>query len=120
MIIRILICNTKMKTNQEIVEYLYKEGIVRKFIENTTKTNMKFNQHLFDFEQDVYLIVLEMDNTKLNDLFNKNELNFYIARIIVNQIKSTTSPYFLKYIKFNRLSEEIGFNIINKDKYDNE
>lgn len=107
-----------MKTNQEIVEYLHKEGIVKKFIENTTKSNINFYSHLRDFEQDVYLILLQLDNKKLNNLFNNNELNFYVARIITNQIKSTTSPFYTKYIKFNKLSEEIGYSITNKEDID--
>lgn len=54
------------------------------------------------------LILLEMDDDKIIGLNERNELRFYTARIIVNLVKSKTSPFYKKYrtISFT-LSENI-------------
>lgn len=52
-----------------------------------------------DLIQDIYVILLEYDQEKLKELINKNQIKFFISRIITNQYCSCTSPFFKQYRK---------------------
>mgnify|MGYP003420308681 CR=1 FL=1 len=60
-----------------------------------------------DLENDLYLILLQTDNEKLNYLYENKQLDFYINRILCNQLKSTTSPFYRTYIKNGLIQDEI-------------
>lgn len=94
-----------------IVEMLAREKRVEKFIKNAAKTTAP---ELDDLAQDIYLILLEMDEEKLVELYENKQLNYWIARIILNQYFSNTSPFFTKYRKFSHLSEQINKDIKNR------
>lgn len=95
----------------EIVEKLAKEKKIEKFIQNTAKTSAP---ELDDLAQDIYIILLQMEEEKLVNLFNSNELDFWIARVILNQYFSNTSPFYTKYKKFQHLSDQINKDIKNR------
>lgn len=72
-----------------------------------------------DLIQHIYIILLEYDQNKLNELIKKKQIRFYIARIIRNQWFSTTSTFYMLYRKFNQLNDEYATpkeepNIIEK------
>ena len=50
-----------------------------------------------DLKAEVLLIVCEIEESKLIGLNERKELNFFVARIIFNQIKSNTSPFYKKF-----------------------
>ena len=54
---------------------------------------------LCDLAQDVYLVLMGYDEEKVRDLWENGQINFFIARILLNQYKSTNSPYFYTYIR---------------------
>lgn len=60
---------------------------------------------LDDLEQDLYLSLLE--DTKVPNIWKRGEMNFYLARMVLNNIVSTQSPYARTYFKFRNLSEPI-------------
>ena len=91
-------------TKHEIIEKYAKEGKIKKFITNVCKDN-KLEQK--DFEQDLYLILLETEEVKIVGLYERGELDYYINRIICNQIKSTSSPFYKMYKKNQLLQDEI-------------
>lgn len=93
-----------MKTNNEIVEELFKSKKVKKFITNIAKQQREYYE---DLESDLYLILLQTDNEKLNYLYENKQLDFYINRILCNQLKSTTSPFYRTYIKNGLVQDEI-------------
>lgn len=66
-----------------------------------------------DFKQELYLILLEHDNTKLNEVYNANHINCYVTRIVCNQLCSYTSPFFNKYRKLQKKFTEINESICN-------
>jgi len=55
-------------------------------------------QHLEDFKQDLYLALLEKEDSLIIDLHQTNKLQFYAVRIVLNQINSTSSPFYKTYI----------------------
>ena len=94
-----------------IIEILAKEKKVEKFIQNTAKTSAP---ELDDLAQDIYLILLDMEEEKLIQLYDNKQLDYWIARIILNQYFSSTSTFFTKYKKFQHLSEQINKDIKNR------
>lgn len=108
-----------MKTKNQIIEKLYKENFIQSVIKKyTTKLS---NEDEDDVCQEIYLILLEMPEEEIVQLFNNNQLNFYIVKIIKNQLLSTTSKVFKLYLKNKintvSLNEEINKN--NTEEHDN-
>ena len=52
-----------------------------------------------DLIQDVALVVLEKPPEFISVLYDKNQLKYYIARVIMNNLFSASSPYYCKYKK---------------------
>lgn len=50
-----------------------------------------------DIIQETYLILLEHNQKKLQQLIDKKQIRFYIARIISNQYFSSSSNFYRKY-----------------------
>lgn len=99
------------KTKNEIIEELARGKVVEKFVHNAAKTSAP---ELDDLAQDIYLILLQMDEEKLVKLYEKKQLSFWVARIIMNQYFSVTSPFYTKYRKFQHLSEQINKDVKNR------
>ena len=62
---------------------------------------------LKDLSQMVYLILLEYDEQKLQDLWANNQMSFFLARIIINQFRSSNSPFHTIFRKFQERSADI-------------
>lgn len=65
---------------------------------------------LKDLCQMVYLVLLEYDEEKIRDLWEHGEINFFIARVILNQYRSTRSPFHSLFRKFQERSVSIPVN----------
>ena len=63
---------------------------------------------LRDLAQMVYLILLEYDEEKIVDLWENKEINFFIARIILNQYRSDHSAFHNLFRKFQDRSVNIS------------
>ena len=77
-----------MLSNYEIVDTLARQRFVEKIADKYVTPNRN------DLVQYVYLCLLQMDNTKLYELYTNKQLNFFTARIISNQILSTYSRHY--------------------------
>ena len=93
-----------MKTKIEIIETLAKEKRVETMIENIAHSSL--SSDLRDLSQMVYVILLEYDEKKLQDLDEHNQMDFFLARIIVNQYRSSNSPFFTMFRKFRLMVDE--------------
>lgn len=71
---------------------------------------------LQDLSQMVYLILLEYDEKKLQDLWINNQIHFFIARIIINQYNSVNSPFYTIFRKFRLMVDE-EIQLSGKDVY---
>ena len=71
---------------------------------------------LQDLSQMVYLILLEYDEKKLQDLWINNQMHFFIARIIINQYNSVNSPFHTIFRKFRLMVDE-KIQLSGKDVY---
>lgn len=53
-----------------------------------------------DLKSEVFLILAELDEQKLIELYDRKQLRFYIVRVMLNLIKSTDKKFFKKYRDF--------------------
>ncbi|MBS7331992.1 MAG: hypothetical protein KIG88_00150 [Weeksellaceae bacterium] len=88
-----------------IVDKLARGRVVEDMIKN-----MNINDYPDDLAQEIYLILLEYDKDKIEDIYNKNQINFFISRIITNQAFSKNSPFYLNYKKWDFNKEDLDFD----------
>lgn len=60
-----------------------------------------------DLCQEVYLALMEYDLGRLTDLWESGAMRFFIARIVLNQWRSVTSPFYAKIRRFRRRAVDI-------------
>lgn len=94
-----------MMSKSDIIEAIAKERMVETMVQNIAHQSLTAD--LKDLTQMVYLILLEYDETKLQDLWEHNQMSFFLARIIINQYRSSNSPFHTIYRKFRERSEDI-------------
>ena len=106
-----------MQTNKEIVDS-HLELIKKCCDYQFSKTKNKLDQqNRKDFTNDLYLILLDYDNKKLNDALTKGEgtLNALITRILQNNIYSKTSTYYRQYKRHLMKTDDITLKIKLED-----
>ena len=94
---------------ETIIETLAKDRRVEALVENIAHHSLTAD--LKDLCQMVYLILLEYDESKLQDLWKNEQINFFIARIILNQYRSSNSPFHAIFRKYQERSLSIGDGI---------
>ena len=107
-----------MRTNSQIINEIANNGLVEEIIQGVSYSKFENTENLKDLIQDIYLQLLQMRTDKLNDLYTKNQLRFWIARIVVNSIHSKTSPYFYMYKKEQMQSVSISDIDIDNENRD--
>ena len=98
-----------MTDKETIIETLAKDRRVEALVENIAHHSLTAD--LKDLCQMVYLILLEYDESKLQDLWENEQINFFIARIILNQYRSSNSPFHAIFRKYQERSLSIGDGI---------
>ena len=88
-------------TKNEILDELFRSDEFDKMLLKVMRTDSIFFE---DFKQDLFLILCKIPaRTKagqgIEDMHEKCELDFFVFRIIRNQIRSETSPFFRTYKK---------------------
>lgn len=96
-----------MRTNAQIINEIANAQLIEEIIGGVSYSKFENTENLKDLTQDIYLQLLQMRTDKLNDLYTKNQLRYWIARIITNNIHSKTSPYYYSYKKAERQSVSI-------------
>lgn len=59
-----------------------------------------------DLKMEVILIICELPAEKIHQLYNDRALEFFTVRVILNQIKSKTSPFHKKYRQYQLMYDE--------------
>lgn len=85
---------------------LAKERRVEVMVENIAHHSLTAD--LKDLCQMVYLVLLEYDETKLQDLWDNGQINFFLARVIINQYRSSNSPFHTLFRKFQERCAPLG------------
>lgn len=79
-------------TRNEIVESLGRERRVEQICAMVTHLPAD-HPDLLDLGQHIYLILLEYDEGKLQDLWEHDEINFLIVRLVLNNFRSAKSRF---------------------------
>ena len=87
-----------METKVHIIETLALERRVETLVENIA--HQELNADLKDLCQMVYLVLLEYDDSKILDLWEHDQINFFLVRVILNQYRSKNSPFYAAICKF--------------------
>lgn len=87
---------------QSIINKIAKDKMVETIVANVAKDTA--DEDLTDLCQDIYLALMEKDEETIEDLYTKKQLNFYVTRMVINNIDSSTSRYFYNYKK-NKLKQ---------------
>ena len=98
-----------MTDKETIIETLANDRRVEALVENIAHHSLTAD--LKDLCQMVYVILLEYDESKLQDLWENDQINFFIARIILNQYRSSNSPFHAICRKYQERSLSIGDGI---------
>ena len=98
-----------------IINQIAQERMVESMVQNIA--HQALNDDLSDLCQMVYLILLEYDDDKLQDLWENNQIRFFLARIIVNQYRSSNSPFHILYRKFRTMIDEEVQKTLGGDCY---
>lgn len=89
-----------MLTKEEIIGQWAEGRVVEKIVEKVTRKPLE--DYYKDFCQMIYLALLEKDDKTIQGLYSTNSGVFYIARMVLNQVKSNRSPLFTEYIAKRR------------------
>jgi hypothetical protein len=93
-------------TKAEIIDLLATRKKVEAMVENIA--HHELTADLKDLCQIVYLVLLEYDESKLQDLWANDEMDFFLARVIVNQYRSSNSPFHYQIRRMRERSVSIG------------
>ena len=95
------------------------QKITSAHLNNTRKNDSE------DLLQDIVVYLYDMKQEKVAQMIEKKQLSFFIARMMIQQYQSCSSPFYKKYKaprKYNHLSNNLpskeNKNIIKKKKED--
>ena len=95
-------------TKYEVVDIIAKEHLVERIVNKLLSSSKNPFDCPEDLIQDIYLLLLQKDDDLIVNLYNKDEIGFYLLRIAKNQLLSKNSPYYTKYIKLGAQSDDIS------------
>ena len=79
-----------------IIDEISKNKIVEEIVHNIGDRG---DEDIKDLAQDIYINLLEKEDSLIENLYSTNQLKFYIVKMVVNNIHSKNSPYYTKYKK---------------------
>ena len=94
-------------TKYEVINIIAREHLVERIVNKLLSSSKNPFDCPEDLIQDVYLLLLQKDDDLIVNLYNKDEIGFYLLKIARNQLLSKNSPYYTKYIKFLANCDEL-------------
>ena len=94
-------------TKYEVIDIIEREHLVEKIVFKLLPCSKNPFDCPEDLIQEIYLLLLQKDDDLIVNLYNKDEIGFYLLKIARNQLLSANSPYYTKYIKFRAQSDEL-------------
>ena len=98
-------------STQEAVKKVAEQMLVEKIVAKITRngTRAKDPDTLSDLCQDIYLSLLE--DEKFGSIVEEGHENFWVTRIVMNNIMSSSSRYYRKYLLPQKLNVTINEQI---------
>lgn len=90
---------------RKVVELIANDKILDQIINNIAKDAK--DEDLNDLKQDIYLELLEKNEEWLFGIYERGQMNYYLTRIVLNNINSKTSPFYYRYRKYKRQEVQI-------------
>lgn len=101
----------------EIIDKLATEKALETIVENVARISINRDDTLKDLSQMLYLDLLEKDPKKIEDLYESGQLQYFLTRMVINNIESKNSPYYYTYKKYQMLSGPIdSIDVIDNSK----
>ena len=94
-------------TKYDVLDIIAREHLVEKIVNKLLSSSKNPFDCPEDLIQDIYLLLLQKDDDLIVNLYNKDEIGFYLLKIARNQLLSKNSPYYQKYIRFQSNSDDI-------------
>lgn len=88
--INIIVRQTNHTMINKIITELYKKNIPMK-VYNKLKRDLPYIEDVEDYQQEMYLTLLEYTEAKIIDLYEQGRLDDYFARICINQLVNKNS-----------------------------
>jgi DNA-directed RNA polymerase specialized sigma24 family protein len=95
-----------MVTKNEIISKLYNDQDIANAIAKMNPVELQD-----DLRQEMFLVLCEMDDTRLIEMHKNGFLKYYLVRTMLTMIKSDRSTF---HNKFRRIFEEIGCAVEDK------
>lgn len=94
-------------TKYEVVDIIAKEHLVERIVTKLLSSSKNPFDCPEDLIQEIYLLLLQKDDDLIVNLYNKEELAYYLLKIARNQLLSVNSKYYYTYIKFRANSDDL-------------
>ena len=91
-------------TKNEIIEIIAKERLVEQIVSNIAKSS---DDLLNDLVQEIYLDLLSKSEEKIVNLYETNQIRFFVVRMVTNNLFSKNSPYYQTFKKNTNLTVDI-------------
>ena len=85
-------------TKSDVLTYIANQNIIGDIIMNICGS---IDSDLQDLAQDIFLSLYDKPESLIVQLYDNKQLNYYIAKMLKNNIFSTNSPWYIKYKKKN-------------------
>ena len=94
-------------TKYDVLDIIAREHLVERIVNKLLSSSKNPFDCPEDLIQDIYLLLLQKNDDLIVNLYNKDEIGFYLLKIARNQLLSKNSPYYQKYIRFQSNSDDI-------------
>lgn len=95
------------KGKYEIIEEIARNKTIEEIVRNIAQ-NPK-DDTLNDLSQMLYEDLLNKPDDKIVELYNNNQLQYFLTRMVLNSINSKTSRYYYAFKKYNNNAQELEY-----------
>ena len=79
-----------------MISIIAKERLVEQIVSNIAKSS---DDLLNDLVQEIYLDLLQKDEDKIINLYETNQIRFFVVRMVTNNLFSKNSPFYQTFKK---------------------
>ena len=94
-------------TKYEVVDIIARDHLVERIVTKLLSSSKNPFDCSEDLIQDIYLLLLQKDDNLIVNLYNKDEIGYYLLRVVRNQLLSKNSKYYYTYIKLGAQSDDL-------------
>ena len=94
-------------TKYEVVDIISREHLVERIVTKLLSSSKNPFDCPEDLIQDIYLLLLQKNDDLIVNLYNKEEIGFYLLKVVRNQLLSKNSKYYYTYIKLGAQSDDL-------------